>query len=195
MKKRIIPVLLAALMCVSLFGCKKEQPSESVEINGREWIAQQEGMNDEYLKISEGTEEIYSLYVAGKMSADDFLTEIEIAQKQLLYVQSNYENEKAKIIIDPTSNEVSLKGISALEALYTDMNDLYLASVDSAGVPYSVIEISYIYMNYKEKILDDYIKYRTAVEVLDKYNDDGTPKETLEGDNSNSINESEVESE
>lgn len=166
MKKNLLVLLLSTVLCLSFAGCEKEKPAETKEINGKEWLEQQTDLDDEYMEISKATEDIYSLYIAGKMSPQDFLTELEITQKQLMYQYSKYKDEKDKIIIDPLSSEDSLEGIDALENLFTDMNNLYLASVDSAGVPYSVIEMSYIYMNYRDKIINDYANYKAALIVL-----------------------------
>lgn len=176
--KKVVVILMTVLVLSSLSGCEKAVSDETSEISGREWLAEQNETDENYMKIVESTEEIYSLYISEKMSSEDFLIELEICQKALFEYQDDYKKEKAKIIIDPQSTSVEKDGISALESLFEDMNDLYTASVDSSGKPYSVIEVSFIYLNYKEKIIDDYLKYKCAVQVLFNYNDDGTPKES-----------------
>lgn len=154
-------------------SCEKEKQETQKETDGKKWILSQDETCDQFEKVVESTEEVYSLYISGKMSSDDFLIELEILQAKLFSIEKDYKDEKDKTVIDPQSSDVAFEGIEHFENLFTEMNDLYLASVNSQGNPYSVIEMSYIYMNYQEKILDEYSKYTAAIYVLKNYSDSG----------------------
>ena len=181
MKKFLCILACAALLSMS--ACTKQDDSSAQMIDGCEWITRQQDVDDNYMKIVEATEDIYSLYVSSAMSSEDFLTELEITQAQLIYVKNNYDTEKNKVIIDPQSPSVAIKGINALEDLFTDLNKLYLASVQPSGAPYSSIEVSYIYLNYKDKIIDDYIKYKAAVaDINDASSSDDSSSDEREGE-------------
>ena len=184
--KRFLTILAAITLIFSFTACQKEEKAESNTINGREWLLKQDSVNEQYIKVMESTEDVYSLYISGKMSSEDFYTELQILQGQLFTIQDAYQKEKDKIVIDPESLDVSFEGIDHFENLFTETNNLYVASINPQGSPYSVVEISYVYMNYKEKLLDEYTRYQAAIYTLDYYNDDGTTKKITTTVNSES---------
>lgn len=177
MKKNF--VLLLSLSLFLLSGCEKEVDEQIKEIKAEEWIVSVDETDEKLNELIKSTEDIYTLYVMGKMSSDDFLIELEVDQNMLFYIQQNYTEQKGKVIIDPKSDNNAKKGLESFEMLFDDINGLYTASVDQAGVPYSSVEVSYIYLNYKDKIIDDYAVYNAAV-ILTK---DNEPEE-VKADNS-----------
>lgn len=177
MKKIIALLMSLSLTCLS--GCEKEVEEQIKEVKAEEWIISLDETDEKLNELIKSTEDIYTLYVMGKMSSDDFLIELEVDQDMLFYVQQNYTEQKSKVTIDPKSDSDAKKGLAAFEMLFDDINGLYTASVDQTGSPYSAVEVSYIYLNYKDKIIDDYAVYNAAVILT---NDDNLKE--VEADNS-----------
>lgn len=163
-------------MCISAVSCTKENNESSKPVSAKEWLCDQSETDKGYLELMDSTDEVYSLYVSGSMSSADFLVELEILQSQLFYIQSQYTERKSKTEMTDLDDQVATEGIEHLENVFTDTNELYVSSLNSRGEPYSAIEITYIYLNYKEKIVDEYSKYKIAKEVILYYNEDRNNK-------------------
>ena len=95
--KRVLTILAAITLIFSFTACQKEEKAESNTINGREWLLKQDSVNEQYIKVMESTEDVYSLYISGKMSSEDFYTELQILQGQLFTIQDAYQKEKDNI--------------------------------------------------------------------------------------------------
>ncbi len=160
--RKIISILIS-LSLIFLSACEKEVNETKKEIQAEEWIKSVDSTEEKLSELIKSTEDVYTLYVIGKMSAEDFLIELEVEQNMLFFIQQSYIEEKSEVLIAPQSNEDAKKGINAFEALFEDINGLYVASVNQIGAPYSAAEVSFIYLNYKDKIIDDYAVYSAAV--------------------------------
>lgn len=171
LSKKIAPVLFS-LSLFFLSACEKETIETKKEIKAEEWIMSVDETEDKLNELIKSTQDVYTLYVIGKMSPDDFLVELEVQQNMLFSIQKNYTDKKSDLVIEPESSEDAKKGIASFEDLFEDINGLYVASVNQIGTPYSAAEVSFIYLNYKDKIIDDYAVYSAAV-ILSKNSDSG----------------------
>lgn len=172
MIKRLLCLIIIAVLMLPCVSCSNKETNKNT-MTGYEWINSQQSTVEELKTIINSTQEVYTLYISGNIGAEDFLNELKVLQQTLFYHQSVYEDKKGNIIIQPDVDEVSQKGIDSLEKLFADINDLYTASVDHSGVPYSVFEVSYIYINYKESIINDYTSLRGCYETFKYYDENG----------------------
>lgn len=60
---------------------------------------------DKLNELIKSTQDVYTLYVIGKMSPEDFLVELEVQQNMLFSIQQNYTDKKSDLVIEPESSE------------------------------------------------------------------------------------------
>lgn len=165
--KKILLLLISCVMIVFLVSCEKADSSENdTTITGKEWLmTQKDDFDTNYQKMIKSVEEIYSLYVAGKIDSKDFMTELELCQKELVYIRDDYFKKKSDKLVDYKDDYASQKGVEAMEQMFEDMNNLFVSSARNGKQPYTATEISYIYINYRDKIIEDYVTFQAAVKI------------------------------
>lgn len=168
--KRIIVVLLAVVLLAALTGCEKEGDNTDKQmILAEDWLLQQESMDADLQEVMEFADNVYSLYIGNKMSAQDFLAQLQIGQEQLFIVQHKYEERKEQYVFDTQSDETAMHAVEALESFFVDANKMFVASFTESGEAFLPIEVAYIYMNYKNKLEDEYLDYAATVIVLKQH--------------------------
>ena len=159
-------------MVIFFVSCERAENSENDStITGKEWLmAQKDDFDANYQKMIKSVEQIYSLYVAGKIDSKDFMTELELCQKELVYIRDDYFKKKSDKLVDYKDDYASQKGVEAMEQMFEDMNNLFVSSTRNGKQPYAATEISYIYINYRDKIIEDYVTFQAAIKTNEGIN-------------------------
>lgn len=159
---RLLLVFMAAIFVMGAFaGC-----SQKTEINANTWLLGQQSMMDDIVALSENMDAVYSLYIIGEKSEEDFIYDIEILRRQHAAIQKIYSLFKEKYFMKPgTMTYSTKKGIEAVEEA-RELAGKVLESTIRNGRPISREETLYLYIAYQEKLKNNIVDYYAAMAVL-----------------------------
>ena len=136
-------------------------------ITGDEWVIMQMDYMDDIDAFTKGMDEVYTLYVSGGITAEDFLTEVRVLKQQNLIMQNVYETEKEKNPILPDSySSIAQKGIQSIEDMRNIFTNILNESTDEEGNALSQEEIAYLYISYNDELKTDLASYLVAYEYI-----------------------------
>lgn len=136
-------------------------------ITGDEWVIMQMDYMDDLDAFTKGMDEVYTLYVSGGITAEDFLTEVRVLKQQNLIMQNVYETEKEKNPILPDSySSIAQKGIQSIEDMRNIFTNILNESTDEEGNALSQEEIAYLYISYNDELKTDLASYLVAYEYI-----------------------------
>lgn len=136
-------------------------------ITGDEWVIMQMDYMDDIDAFTKGMDEVYTLYVSGGITAEDFLTEVRVLKQQNLIMQNVYEAEKENNPILPDSySSIAQKGIQSIEDMRNIFTNILNESTDEEGNALSQEEIAYLYISYNDELKTDFASYLVAYEYI-----------------------------
>ncbi len=162
LKKKSFVVVLAAIIIAALSSCTTKK-----EVSGDKWLMQQEECVLGLQAFAENMDEVYSLYISGSISPDDFYNELSVLNAQLSVLKADYANRKAESPISPGNNSYEAqRGIQGIEGIQNTFQSILNESLDSSGAPLSPEPISYIYLAYRQQINSYLSDYITAYQII-----------------------------
>ncbi len=162
--KKIIK-LFFLILCMSIFPILSSCGVQG--ITGDEWVIMQMDYMDDIDAFTKGMDEVYTLYVLGGITSDDFLTEIRVLKQQNLILQKVYEAEKENNPILPDSySSIAQKGIQSIEDMRNIFTNILNESTDENGNVLSQEEIAYLYLSYNDELKTDLASYLVAYEYI-----------------------------
>ena len=169
--KKLVSIILAVSMLFLFVACTKKD-SEELEkppepITGNEWLMKQTDCLTELQAYAEGMDDVITLYVAGSITAGDFQNEVAILKQQYAVLLEFYNTLKAEYPVEPeTHSYLSKRGSDALQKVYDDMGKVLDGLFDpETGLPYTAEHVAYVYIGYRQGILDSIAEFTTAVEL------------------------------
>ncbi len=136
-------------------------------ITGDEWVIMQMDYMDDIDAFTQGMDEVYTLYVSGGITAEDFLTELRLLKQQNQIMQQVYESEKEENTILPNSySSIAQKGIQSIEDMRNIFTNILNESTDEDGNVLSQEEIAYLYLSYNDELETDLASYLVAYEYI-----------------------------
>lgn len=163
MKKRYIcfGFCLFLLVCILLTGCSAKG------ISGDEWLLKQDVYMDDLQAFSDGMDEVYSLYISGSISKEDFITELSVLKEQYAIIQANYEQAKRENPILPENySYAAQRGVQGVENIRKILGNVLDNSLDENGEPLSPAQMSYMYLACGQELSDSLADYLTAYQII-----------------------------
>ena len=163
MKKNIKLFLL--ISCISVLPILSSCGVQG--ITGDEWVIMQMDYMDDIDAFTQEMDEVYTLYVSGGITAEDFLTELRLLKQQNQIMQQVYESEKEENTILPNSySSIAQKGIQSIEDMRNIFTNILNESTDEDGNVLSQEEIAYLYLSYNDELETDLASYLVAYEYI-----------------------------
>lgn len=164
MKLKFISLMLAVmLLVITLCGCN----SSDNRIDGNQWLEIQEVCMTDLESFCEGMDEVYTLYIIGSISPQDFVNEIALLNTQYGYLIAAYDQLKADNPLKPESHSyLSKQGTEAMENIYLTIKQTLDYSLDSEGNAKSIDEIAYLYLAQRQQLIGYISEYSTALSWL-----------------------------
>lgn len=161
MKKIKSQVLCSVLAILFLFcGCSAKG------ISGDDWILMQHDTISELQTFSEEMDDVYTLYIIGSISSDDFLTELDVLQQEYQIMKAAYDQDKENNPILPEDcSYAAQKGMDALDSIWETLWDALNCAVQDDTL-LSVEEISYSYMAYQQELYETTLDYLTSYLII-----------------------------
>lgn len=157
--------LIFPIMCMSILPILSSCGVQG--ISGDEWVIMQMDYMDDIDAFTKGMDEVYTLYVSGGITAEDFLTEVRVLKQQNLIMQNVYESEKENNPILPDSySSIAQKGIQSIEDMRNIFTNILNESTDADGNALSQEEIAYLYISYNDELKTDLASYLVAYEYI-----------------------------
>lgn len=157
--------LIFPIMCMSILPILSSCGVQG--ISGDEWVIMQMDYMDDIDAFTKGMDEVYTLYVSGGITAEDFLTEVRVLKQQNLIMQNVYESEKENNPILPDSySSIAQKGIQSIEDMRNIFTNILNESTDEEGNALSQEEIAYLYISYNDELKTDLASYLVAYEYI-----------------------------
>lgn len=161
MKKIIKGVLCFGLLLITLSGCA------SNEINGDEWLLKQQEYLPSIQAFAEEMDEVYTLYIIGSISPQDFAQEVILLRQENVLVQTWYKQERDKNPIAPESNSYTAqKGIHGIESSLTVFTKILNESLGQDGSVPSREQTAYTYLSYRQELNQHISEYITAYQII-----------------------------
>lgn len=156
-----IPILLSLLAIVlTIFS------SCVSEISGDEWIERQHYFFDELEAFGKEMDTIYTLYFTGKISDDDFKTEVDTLNTLYSYLELKREKEKEEYPVAPEGHTfISKECTKSLDNILNTYNKILNSTFNEDGSPVDVKNLSYTYMKYRRDIIDNVAGYEASILV------------------------------
>jgi hypothetical protein len=157
-------ICVAVLLLISVFtGCDTKK-----EINADTWLLSQRGMMSDIIDLSKNMDTVYTLYIMGRSTDEDFLDDIFILTHQQAACEKVYKQLKDQYVIKPGSMSYSTKkGIESIEAARELIRKVLQSSVQN-GQPLDRHNILYLYLAYQEQLKNYIVDYSTALAVLNE---------------------------
>ena len=157
--RRIIAILLLVISLLTFVGCQDKT------ITGNEWLLKQDKCLDDLELFTQGMDEVYTLYIINAINEEDFVAELGMLNTQYDALLIFYEELKKDNPITPESHSyLSLTGTNAIETMYEEIGNLLNSTVDENNKPYSIDQVAYTYLAYRDVIAKQIALYTTAVE-------------------------------
>jgi len=160
MKKGILLCIGLAVILLSVcVGCSEKQT-----MTGNEWLLKQSDCFTDLEEFANGMDEVYSLYIMGSISKQDFVNELYLLKQQYKILTTLHNHMKDDNPIEPESHSyLSKVGTQAIEDLYISLGDILDNTLDENGKPYSQEQTSYLYLAYRQVVSGYITEYLTAV--------------------------------
>lgn len=140
----------------------------SQEITGTEWFDMQEEYIDEMNTYADNMDDIFTLYLSGAISAEDFQNHISILSDELKVMQTVYEKYKEEHPVRTGTHTYSSKiGCEAIENCY----DTFEKILDMASQEENYSDINtlgYKYLAYQQEIIENLADYMGAKTIMDE---------------------------
>lgn len=158
-RKTIISTLLTITICLALFsGCNEKR------ITGNEWLVKQETCLDDLKAYAGGMDEVYTLYLTGAITQDDFLMEYRLLKAQYISLNQFYEElKKENPVKEGSHSYVSKRGTEGIENCYSVLGKVLTDTLDNSGKPKPANELAYVYLAYKQELTTALSEYVTAI--------------------------------
>lgn len=163
MKNKYIAIISLVLIIISVFsGCNNDN-----KIDGNTWLEVQEMCLEDLESFCEGMDEVYTLYIIGSISQEDFANEISLLKTQYLYLIGSYDQLKTDNPLKPESHSyLSKQGTEAMENIYLTIEQTLNYSLNGDGTAKSVDEIAYLYLAQRQELINYLSEYSTSLSWL-----------------------------
>ena len=153
--KRLLAICIAVcLLCTLLVGCSEEENY----ITGNEWLLVQKQSLTDLEAYMSGVDEVFSLYIVGGITDDDFIEELSLLKQQYEILKKFRSELKAENPVKEGSHSyVSKRGSELLEY-----------AVNEEGKPLPPDELSYGYLAYQQTLSTYLSEYVTSVVWLEE---------------------------
>ena len=164
LKKIFIIVLVVILAATGIyFLCFRENG-----ITGNEWLMDQEERMNDVSAFCDEMDEVFTLYIGGYMSRDDFVNEEILLRQQFAILKAKYEQKDAETKIKTgTHSWSSKKGEEVLSDLFKHIEDFI--SVEYADMDKQSILANYLVL--QETIERDVAGYIVLRSWITEYNE------------------------
>ena len=157
MKKTIYCILAALVLVMTLNGCAPKS------ISGDRWLMMQDDYSNDLSMFVANMDQVYSLYISGQISDDDFATEVKSMQKAYKVMEADYKEDKEENPIRAGSYSADAqRGINAIEDYRKAIGNIMTDSFDTNGDPISRQKAAYVYMGYGQQMAEDISVYTKA---------------------------------
>ena len=163
-KKRKIGIfVVAVILILGSISAVKTYQYYSRQISGMEWLKQQEKYITDLKSYSENMDNIFTLYITGGISQEDFLNHLSVLNDELTILKADYQKAKEEHPVRTGSHTHSTKsGCEAVEKCYDTLSNLI--EVASSKENYSNTDIlSYKYIVFRQEITDQLSIYTTSL--------------------------------
>ena len=110
-------------------------------------------------ELSQALDETYNLYLQSIMSADEMRNQIAALQLQLFELQEEYNTDLYNANIDRENSTLSSKrALKYLDSIYSEINELFVSSLDEKDEVLPPEELALVYVVYGEN-LEHYASY------------------------------------
>ena len=164
--KRLLAICIAVcLLCTLLVGCSEEENY----ITGNEWLLVQKQSLTDLEAYMSGVDEVFSLYIVGGITDDDFIEELSLLKQQYEILKKFRSELKAENPVKEGSHSyVSKRGSDALDNYYKTVGELLEYAVNEEGKPLPPDELSYGYLAYQQTLSTYLSEYVTSVVWLEE---------------------------
>lgn len=163
MAKKIIGILICwtSILCIFLSGCSPDG------ISGDEWLMKQDVYMEDLQAFADGMDEVYSLYISGAISADDFSNELSVLKDQFAIIQAAYEQAKRENPILPEDySYAAQRGVAGVENIRRILGEILDNSLDQDGTPLSPAQLLYMYLASGQELSNYLADYLTAYQII-----------------------------
>ena len=162
MQRKIVFAIVCLLCILSvLSGCTTKG------VTGDQWLMMQEPYINDLQSFSEGMDEVYTLYIAGSITKDDFCSELSVLKAQYSILEADYEVFKEDTHILPENfSYAAQRGVNGVENIYRLLGEALDESLDENGAPLPQAEISYLYLLKGQEIHSCLADYITAYQII-----------------------------
>lgn len=168
MKKKIL-IYTATLVAAVVLACVFLFPKHDKGVTENEWLIHRKEDISNLEVLAENVEDVYTLYISGGMSAEQFVNERLLLVAQFNVCNKLYEDaKKDDKVIPGSASWISGEGVKSLENTFQYFGDLLNESVDGTGSPLSPEEMSYLYLSCKEKLTDSISAFTVACSWIEE---------------------------
>lgn len=161
MRASVLVLLLSLTLLIS--GCSQKQ------ITGNEWLLKQKECLDTIEIFAEEMDEVYSLYIVGSMTEEDFIAEVRLLKAQHGVLTQYYDQLRSENPVKEGSHSyVSKRGSEGMEKCYKALGEMLDSSIKEDGRVLSVDELAYLYLAYRQEFSAAISEYVTAVVWLEE---------------------------
>lgn len=127
---------------------------------GTQWFSEQNKYIEEIASLTDDIDTITTLYISGSISESDFLTHVEVFEKQLYILKASYNDDLNRAPLkNGTHNYLTKIGCESVQNSYAIIEDvLQMLKNDSADKN----QLSYKYIAYKQKVAEETAAYILA---------------------------------
>lgn len=160
-RKLTILCLCVLILLLSLSACTVKG------VTGDQWLLMQEPYMNDLQSFADGIDEVYSLYINGSITKEDFCNEVSVLKDQYCILKANYELSKENTHILPESySYAAQRGVNGIENIYRIFEEVLSESFDEYGNPLPQSEISYLYLLKGQEINSCLADYITAYQII-----------------------------
>lgn len=136
------------------------------EISGKEWLERQHYFFDDLEAFGKEMDTVYTLYFTGKISDDDFISEVKTLKNLYSILEMKREKEKEEYPVAPESHTfLSKECTKSLDGILKTYNKILNSTFNQDGSLVDTKNIAYNYMKYRKEIIDYVSGYEAAVYI------------------------------
>lgn len=163
LKSFVIIFLIASVLITAMYFLFFKEKG----ITGNEWFEQQDVRMEDISAFCEEMDEVFTLYIGGYMSDEDFANEEILLRHQFSILKAKYEKIDSETnILTGKHSWLSKKGEEVINSITTSLESFL--EHDYAGMDKESILANYLVL--KEKLEDDTAGYIVLRNWLDEYN-------------------------
>lgn len=154
-KKIIIIAIIAIAAIVSIKTIHTNINSKT----GTEWFEEQGAYVSNMETWASQLDDVTALYINGNISQDDYMSHIDLLEKELALMKADYSVSKENVKIGSYS-ELEKMGCDSVEECFSVMGDMIDMVRESSGNP---DELSYNYIAFQQKLIYAIEGYAEAI--------------------------------